>query len=108
MAHEKRAGRNFDFVVRIRPDAVFLSKFPFDVRDACERARHTGSAILPLGGLGGNCYHACANDHMAIEYRPTSGCITVLSRHPCPTCQLHPWTRLLSRVVEKHQHPSQP
>ena len=87
-AHEAHAHRQFDFILRVRPDAIFFTPFRqlVELHKGDTRHHHptningtlaeemasaivSNHALLPLGGLGGPCYRACANDHMAIVPR---------------------------------------
>jgi hypothetical protein len=68
VAHEASHGR-FDYIMRVRPDAIFFAAWPINLAEELSAAAQAGAALIPLGGLGGNCYRACANDHMAIVPR---------------------------------------
>lgn len=61
--YEQRDGISFDYVSRIRPDAVFFARFQPPPRELL-----TTKLVLPIGGLGGQC-HRCANDHLALAPR---------------------------------------
>jgi len=58
--HERKVGQQFDYVTRLRPDAVFFDRWELPPMDG-------STIIVPKGGLGCS---SCANDHMAVVPRP--------------------------------------
>ena len=61
--YEVRHDMRFDYVTRVRPDAIFFSRFVLPPRNVLSQR-----LVIPIGGLGGVC-HRCANDHLALSPR---------------------------------------
>ena len=70
--HEQKVGRAFDFVTRIRPDAVFFKPWvPQLILPTMGNPLRSGQSriIIPRGGLG--CLK-CSNDHLAVVPRESA------------------------------------
>ena len=49
--YERRQSLTFDYVTRVRPDAIFFARFPLPPRDVL-----ANNLVVPIGGLGGICH----------------------------------------------------